>query len=281
MHLQGCPPPWHHHKWMHHMLYHLRGWCTKSWHFRALSMAPLPVPSPIMAAPAVPFPAQVHQPPVEDQSLPQGVVGQQLFACFKEEHHQEEEQTWYHTRSRTKHHAANHTQHTPPPRIFHPLTFTSSVVTDNPRAEQPLFIPMVNTMTNPLSGAINEYQQLIADADTCHVWDRSTANKFGCLAPGVGIQCTSLPIVHSHNGRLSLMAALWGMSTPTNQKCTTSASLLAVTSSTTLGMCTQGQLISLHPNAFGTALSPLMGPGTCKYMSRTSIWAPLWTFLSI
>jgi hypothetical protein len=90
----------------------------------------------------------------------------------------------YNTRALARQHSAHQTQ-TLSPRIFRPIAFTNNQNITLPIQQNPLTMPMANSVINEDTGASLKYRHLIKDDSTFTVWNKAAANEFGRLAQGV------------------------------------------------------------------------------------------------
>jgi hypothetical protein len=108
-----------------------------------------------------------------------------LFDTFEEEHMETPAVPRYKTRALARQHSAHQAQ-TLSPRVLRPITFTNNEKITLPIQQNPLNMPMTNSVMNEDTGASLEYHHLIKDDSTFTVWNKAAANEFGRLAQGVG-----------------------------------------------------------------------------------------------
>jgi hypothetical protein len=135
---------------------------------------------PTTVIPLTPHPASVNAP-----YMPQGMAGVNLSDTFEDEHMETQAVLRYNTRSLAQQHSAHQAQ-TLSPRIFSPIAFTNNQNITLPIQQNPLTMPMANSVINEDTGASLEYRHLIKDNSTFTVWNKAAANEFGRLAQDVG-----------------------------------------------------------------------------------------------
>jgi hypothetical protein len=135
---------------------------------------------PATVIPISPHPASVNAP-----YMPQGMSGVNLFDTFEEEHMENPTVPRYNTISLARQHSAHQAQ-TLSPRIFRPIAFTNNKKITLAIQQNPLTMPMANSVINEDTGASLEYRRLIKYDSTFTVCNKAAANEFGRLAQGVG-----------------------------------------------------------------------------------------------
>jgi hypothetical protein len=146
-------------------------------------VAPPRVPTslpPTTVIPITPHPEAVNAP-----YMPQRMSGVNLFDTFEEYHMTTPAVPRYNTRALARQHSTHQAQ-TLSPRIFRTIAFTTNQNITWPMQQNPLTMPMANSVINEDTGASLEYCHLIKDDSTFTVWNKAAANEFGRLAQGVG-----------------------------------------------------------------------------------------------